>query len=322
MTTPTLRGAALAPRQRRPVRDCPPVAPAGYFRDRVWSWRSGPCVALGHRFEVSVESPADMARHLRPVTHPLATGDGAASPHQYHVMHRRNPAVPFALYHNETRLMMASAPEPLVAFLTWHINRTAIAATVDSHVVLHAAAARRAGVTVLLPGGEEHGKTTTVAGLLREGYDYVTDEAFAVTPGDLAVMPFPKALSVDMGSWPLFPECRPPQLSARARQWHVPAEHLNGRAGSPDTVSPPKVIVFPRYVAGAATCLRQVSRPEAVRALALCTFEFGRHPRRNLHTLAGLAGSAVTARMEIGSLDEAVLIIERLVSQVLLEECV
>lgn len=317
MTTLTVRTSAQDPAP--PVRDCPPVAPPGFFRDRTWRWRSGPCAALGHRFEVWSDSHADIARCIRAVTQPLTTGDGAV-PNRYRVVHRLNPTVPFALYHNETRLMMASAMEPLIAFLCWHINRHAIATAVESHVVLHAAGARRADVTVLLPGGEEHGKTTTVAGLLREGYDYVTDEAFAVDPDDLTVKPFPKALSLDPGSWYLFPECRPPWSSARARQWQVPPEHLNGRAAPVEAVRPPKVIVFPKYTAGSTTRLHPMSRAEAVRALALCTFEFHRHPRRNLDTLAELAAPAIAARMEIGSLEQAVLMIERLVSQVLLEE--
>jgi hypothetical protein len=185
--------------------------------------------------------------------------------------------------------------------------------------VLHAAAATRGGVTVVLPADQECGKSTTVAGLLREGYEYVTDEAVAIDPESSRVAPFPKTLTLDPGSWSLFPECRPGWTSEASPQWHVPAEWL-GADRTTRAVPPPRLLVFPKYVAGSSTMSSPLSPAEAVREMARSTFEFRRHAERNLRTLAGVASRATSVRLRIGSLEEAVLTIEALVSQALLED--
>ena len=61
----------------------------------------------------------------------------------------------------------------------------------------------------------ESGKTTLVAGLVLAGLRYLTDEAVAIRPADGGITPFPKALSVDHGSWP---SCRRCVRSCRPRQ--------------------------------------------------------------------------------------------------------
>lgn len=315
----TVTEATRVPTPRGEARDCPPTAPPGFFSQRRWSWRSGNCAAVDHRFEVMSEEPFDLGPLMRPVTTPLrAPADGRALG-RYRIVRRRNEAVPYALYYDYSRLLLSRTPEAVLRFLSWHVNRQAIDHSSVRHVVLHAAAATRAGITLILPGDQERGKTTTVAGLLREGYDYVTDEAVAINPRTLCITPFPKALSLDDGSWPLFPECRPVTAPFETRQWQVPAESLGSRSLR-CVVRPPRIIVFPHFVAGSATRSLTLSKSEAVRELAQATFHFEDQPARNLHTLGALVRSATAARLRIGSLDEAVLAIERLVSQALMEE--
>ena len=61
-----------------------------------------------------------------------------------------------------------------------------------------------------------------------------------------------------------------------------------------------------------------MSRAAAVRELVGTTFHFHDDVARNLHTLGELARSATVAKLEIGSLDDAVLAVEQLVSENLL----
>ena len=311
-----------SPELSRPVvpfaRDCPPFAPPGYLSARTWAWRSGTCSALNHHFEVMVEAPLQLQPLVRALTDPLRAHHHVRSISRYQIVRRRHDAVPLALYENDTRLFLSRTPAPLLRYLTWHINRNAIGKGCADHVVLHAAAATRAGITVLLPGDQEHGKTTTVAGMLRAGYDYVTDEAVALVPHTTGITPFPKALSVDEGSWHLFPGAIPAGIPQDAHQWQVPAEHFGGRSLH-RPLAPPQVIVFPRFVAGAPTRLLPKTRSEAVRSLVQLTFEFDQHPARNLRTLAAVVRSATVADLRIGSLDDAVSAIGWMVSERLLE---
>jgi hypothetical protein len=191
-----------------------------------------------------------------------------------------------------------------------------------THAVFHAAAAVRAGVTVLLPGDQERGKTTTVAGLLAEGYDYVTDEAAAVDPATLEVTVFPKALSLDQGSPVLPAGCGlPAQRSGSTAdgQWQVPAEQLGGRVAT-GPAHPPRLVVFPHYVAGARTAATPVGPAQAAKGLALCSFHFYENARRNLRVAADLARSAHAVDLRIGDLDDAVEAVELLVSELLMRE--
>lgn len=291
--------------------------------DRSWAWRSGPCAAVAHRFEVACEPPG-IEHHLDLVTRPLRVHAAHRDVHQYRIIgHEQGP--PYDLYVDDTLIRSAPTPQALVRFLVWHVNRRMVEATSRTHVVFHAAAAVRAGITVLLPGDQERGKTTTVAGLLREGYDYLTDEAAAVDPATLSVAAFPKALSMDPGSWPLFSrvslpvEVEPTGSRVGRSQRHVPAERLGGRPLT-RPARPPRLIVFPEYVAGSTTGLVELDGSQAVRDLALASFDFHEHAARNLRVAAALVAGATAVRLRIGRLDEAVDLIEACVSQVLLRE--
>lgn len=294
-----------------------PVAPAS----TAWGWRSGPCIALGHRFELFSENVDDFRLVFDPILAPLRGAD--APPHlatsRYEIRRDGDEVLPFTMYFDGDRVAGGRVAADLVGIFTWHVNRAVIERTVDSHVLLHSAAAVRGGVTVILPADQESGKTTTVAGLLRSGFDYVTDEAVALDPISAWVTPFPKSLSLDPGSWALFAECRPMHSPDRVRQWQVPACSLGAHVVR-HVVPPPRVIVFPKYVAGADTTVLPLSKAEAVHELARMSFDFPRHASRNLATLGRVSRHATAARLVIGSLSEAIDAIDAIVSEKLMEE--
>ncbi len=299
----------------------PPAAQLEDKSARQWTWASGPCVAVEHKFELRVEPRGDFKKVFQPLIAPFQTRAGARPEGlgSYEVIADRTGSLPFTLRYDGTRLASGRDAHDLTRMFAWHVNQSVIRRSIPHHVLLHAAAARRGGITVILPADMESGKTTTVAGLLRDGFDYVTDEAVAIDPVTGWVTPFPKTLSLDPGSWPLFPECAPLRATSWARQWQVPVQSLGARpANSP--VPAPRVIVFPKYIQGAATRTIPLSRGEAVQELARTTFEFPGYAGRNLTTLGRVAARATVARLIIGSLDDAVKAIETLVSEKLLEE--
>lgn len=314
MTTPEAAFEVCPPSQLPRDGGCPTLAPNGFFDRRGWAWSSGQCQAVAHMFEVRVDSHCqDVVPFVDTATRSLRNRVTERARSVYRVAHTANPNLPYALYYGQTRLTITHSPDVLLRHLTWHINQAMIERSTVDHLVLHAAAACRAGITVALPGLAESGKTTTVAGLLREGYEYVTDEAVAVEPRTLRVIPFPKALSVDEGAWHLFPECRPRYATRTTRQWQVPAELLGSRPLRRPTPRP-RLLVFPCYVEGGTTQILPMSRAEAARELTMATFSFQEASRRNLGLLADLVRDARAARLRIGSLEEAVIAIEELIS--------
>src|SRR5690606_33425082 len=126
--------------------------------------------------------------------------------------------------------------------------------------------------------------TTTVAGLVRAGFRYLTDEAVAIDPDTMLALPYPKAMSVNRGSWQALGDLRPPHAHFVAGQWQLPARSIR-----PDAVAEPSSVrfaVLPRYRPGATTSLEPVSRAEMLVQLADSAFHFQRAPRRNLSVLA------------------------------------
>jgi hypothetical protein len=164
---------------------------------------------------------------------------------------------------------------------------------------------------VLLPAPAESGKTTTIAGLVRAGFGYLTDEAVAIDPDTLLAQPYPKALSVDRGSWEVLADLRPPHDDRVAGQWQLPSRLIRPNAVSGP--APVRFVVTPAYAAGSTTRLEPISPGEMLVGLADGTFQFQDDAQRNLAVLARVVTSADCYRLTVGDLDRAVLLIEELV---------
>lgn len=187
--------------------------------------------------------------------------------------------------------------------LMWCVNRAAVSA--EGLLAVHAAVAAVDGMAVVLPAAMEAGKTTLVTALVQRGFDYLSDEIAAFDPRSGRLIPYPKPLSIDQGSWPLFPELTPPASMARFfdRQWQVAPSAV--RAGSVARWAVPAVIIAPRYSPGAITELVDVPRVEMLQQLAEQTFGFLRHPQRSLEDLVGLVAGRPSYRLQVDDLDSA-----------------
>jgi hypothetical protein len=179
---------------------------------------------------------------------------------------------------------------------------------------LHAGGVARHGSAVALPAVMESGKSTLTAGLVRAGFSYLTDEAVFLDWETLTVIPFPKPISLDPGSWSLFPELEPetPLLDGHEDgQWQIPPDAIRpGALGAP---CPVRYFVFPRYADGATTRLAPLRRAEATVELAKHTFRFNERPRRSLDALAAAVQETDCYRLDIGDLSRAVALVSDLV---------
>jgi hypothetical protein len=199
----------------------------------------------------------------------------------------------------------------VLAVLLWHVNREAVRTSAGEYVPLHAAAAVRHGIGVLLPAPTERGKTTTIAGLIQAGFGYLTDEVAAIDPQSLLIEPFPKALSIDRGSWAVLADLRPPDGDPVTGQWQVPPESI--RAGAVASPTPVRLVVAPSYRRAEPTALHPVSRAEGLVMLIDSTFGFRDAPARNLEVLTRIVEGSDCFRLVIDDLDAAVELVDDLV---------
>lgn len=273
------------------------------------SWSSGRRQALGYDFEVHV-SPGGPVATVRDYLAPFPVHDGRADT-TYNVRRHDDGSVNVDV---DGRLIADHVKNwRTVALLGWHINQSVVEHGKARFTLLHAAAAARGDCAVLLPAPMEHGKTTTVTGLVRAGFSYLTDEAAALDPETLRVTAYPKPLTIDRGSWPLFPDLRPGDPDPDAGSWWVPADQI--RPGATIASAVPSLVVFPAYRRDSATELRPLGPSTAVMRLAESTFAFAADGARNLATLAQLVRSAPVYELTIGDLDAAVKLISDLVDE-------
>jgi len=186
--------------------------------------------------------------------------------------------------------------------IQWHLNQTLVAQATTTMTGLHAAAAAHDGRLIVLPAESGSGKSTTVAGLVRAGWQYITDEACLIDPQTLVVQPYPKPIGLERGSWRLFPEVT--RFLEPHGTWLVPATSL-GTAGVGEG-SVPAAVVTPRYEPGGTTRLHRLSPGELVMELAQSTFSFNEDGGRHLRVLARLARTVPGYVLTIADLDEAV----------------
>jgi hypothetical protein len=202
----------------------------------------------------------------------------------------------------------------LFSTLVQHVNRRAVEES--DGLVLHSGGVERDRLGLIFPGGMESGKTTLVAGLVRAGLGYLTDEAVALDRETLLIHPYPKPLSLDPGSQTLFRELEP-RLDASAEddgeelQWQIPPTSI--RPGSLGRSCPVSIVMFPHFERGSTTVLEPLRRAEALVELAKNTFGFEEQAHQALDLLADVIRAADCYRLPIGALDEAVSLVSRAV---------
>jgi hypothetical protein len=188
-----------------------------------------------------------------------------------------------------------------------HVYQEAIERTTE-YLVVHAAAASWQGQGLILSAPMDSGKTTLVTGLMRAGFDYLTDEAALLQLETGQLHPFPKALTLEPPSIALMPDLRekiPSEFTGPGRlRYFFHPEDI--RPGSIGTACPVRHVIIPKYEPGAVTELRPMSRGEAVVVLAENSMNLPSVAARGFRTVAAVAGGAQSYRLTMGDLDRAV----------------
>jgi hypothetical protein len=194
-----------------------------------------------------------------------------------------------------------------VSELVWHVNRRALAPGADDHLLLHAGAVAGDRGAVVLPAASGSGKSTLVAGLVRAGFAYLSDEAAVIERGACVVHPYPKPISVSRGSWAALADLTPAveaELEPYLRDWHLDP----GVIGSAGVSGPaaPQLLVFPTYREGSPLRVEPFSRGSAVLEAAHHSFDFHAAGDWGLGLLAELARRTTAYRLVYGDLEQAV----------------
>jgi hypothetical protein len=281
----------------------PSRLPAAWTDRGPWVHHTPTLDVLGYRFAVR-STHVGIGRYLDEAYAACVTS--GAPDVWYSIVDGLPGRRPHALYLDDRRLTHPQDASVVLEYLTWHVNQAAIRHGHD-HVLVHAAVAAREGAGVVLAAAMDAGKTTLVAGLIRHGYDYVTDEAAAIHPDSLHISPFPKPLAIGHGSQPVLADLEPDvDMTTRpylAVQWQVAPRRVHSeRLDGPVR---PAVLILPQYSAGAPTRLEPIGRVEALLAVLQQTFTFTASPQRDLQVLARFVQGVHCFRLRSGDLDAA-----------------
>ena len=239
------------------------------------------------------------------------------TPPTYFLVDRRvSDGARYRLLYGDDRAFATMIQSPqradILQHLFWNINSESTRRTGDLLLIHAGAVLTPAGDGLLLPAPSGSGKTTLVAGLVRQGFGYLSDEAGAIDPVTGRLHPYPKALALKGAPSELFPELK----AGNGRRdllpgiWHVRAQDIRpGSVGGPSEV---RFVVAPRYRRGARTELSSMSRAAGVVELGDNTMNLLFYRSRALTLLARVVARARCYRLEFGDLVEGVQAIERL----------
>jgi hypothetical protein len=178
-------------------------------------------------------------------------------------------------------------------------------------LAVHAGVVSTGVHAVAFPGGSGAGKSTITAACLRQGFEYLSDEALCLDPVTALVHPFPRPLALDDRSWRLLgeaPEGEPPVPTVAERV--VPPDRFGSR-GVLATRSLGHVVLLDR--SSVRPELAPVHRGDALAALLRHSFNHYRMPEAAFDVVHRAVAAAQTWQLAYSDpLDAAALLRERL----------
>ncbi|MGH2728549.1 MAG: hypothetical protein ACRDKS_16385, partial [Actinomycetota bacterium] len=264
---------------------------------------------LAYRFRIRTASPgaAELVRRALGACTDPATGSDVPT---YQLEVREGDRITARLMLDGDPLLRNTSPADAFSHMVWHVMNEAVTAAAARFLIVHAGVVLAPdGSAVVLPAASGGGKTTLVAGLVRAGFAFLSDEMAAVDPEDRVVIPVPRSLFVKSGTFEAL-GMSPPEISPDARlfldgTWPVTPDDLRaGSLGGPATV---RTVVAPAYRPGSDTSIEPISRAAGLTELARNAFNldaFG--GARGVRLLGEIVGPAACYRLAVGPLSDAV----------------
>ncbi|NNM27658.1 MAG: hypothetical protein HKO59_17050 [Phycisphaerales bacterium] len=216
-------------------------------------------------------------------------------------------------------LSTARTSAEILPHLEWGINRRVIA-TRSEFVQLHAATLVRGGRGVIIAGPSGAGKSTLTAGLIARGWQYLSDEFALIHARTGMLHPFPRAVSVKAGSFPIVERLGLPLFRKRpyVRDLKGPLGYIRPADVGRNVVAepaPPRLVVLPRYTGHDTVRTREIPRARAAFRLAGQMLNREMYDARVVPILARVMAEARCYALECGPLDAACDRVESLLGQ-------
>jgi hypothetical protein len=172
---------------------------------------------------------------------------------------------------------------------------------------LHAACLARGGRGLVLVAPSGGGKSTLAAGLLRRGWDLLSDEAIGLLPGSRTVYGFPRPIALKGRA--------PAMLNLDAGQLvEDPDDRFlvtASRLGTIAQVCCPDVVAFPRVTAGPSR-IRPIAIDDAMHRLLADCLDAGRMGPATVDQLATLVATTTVVSLDVGDLEQGLDLLEAL----------
>jgi hypothetical protein len=218
----------------------------------------------------------------------------------------RDGDAPEYSYFRSGHLVFRSSILPILLFQALDDIHPLVSRRVKDFLCLHAGVVAGRDGALVLPAPAEGGKSTLVAGLLREGFRYLSDELGAIDPITSQVYPFPKRVHLDPGALRYLPDLENQLndrhgLTARITRRFLRPEDVGTQVAGPQPV---RWIAFISDDRTGPPRLIPVSRAAAVERLAGNCFNLDVYRERGVVLLSRAAAEAEAFLLEGGSPEE------------------
>jgi hypothetical protein len=210
---------------------------------------------------LSIEADAEVIAFLRPLFHGRTNADDKAD-RSIRVTWPASDAI--VSLDSRPRGFARSHEEAIGAI--YELLLEALHPNVEWLALFHASAVARDNAALLFPAPSGSGKSTLVTSLLRDRYDYLSDDLVGVSVGDHHVWPFPLGINLKHGSRALveIPHGFEAIEITMVRRDRILAPPSDAWARPP---VPLRAVVFPRYVAGSEPTLETLTAVDALTRL-------------------------------------------------------
>ena len=219
---------------------------------------------------LSIEADAEVIAFLRPLLHGRTSADDKAD----RSIRATWPGSDAIVSLNSRPRGFARSREDAIGAI-YELLLEALHPNVEWLALFHASAVGRNNAALLFPAPSGSGKSTLVTSLLRDRYDYLSDDLAGVSVGDQRVWPFPLGINLKHGSRALVEIPRgfeAIEITAVARRDRILAPPSNAWAHPP---VPLRAVVFPRYIAGSEPTLERLTAVDALTRLLMDRVHLG-----------------------------------------------